>query len=262
MNKKSELRIKILRARTVMLFLALVSIINAVMIFTEKSEILPFSFATVTYTLVTGYIAAAEGGQAIYILSLVISGGVFLTGVFSYFLSKKNAKWLFVALVLSIFDTVGLIFFMFMYGFGYVFIFDLIIHGMVVFYLLLGVKASKEMAAMPESFEAGSEAPEANTPAQPAQKEELSEPIRDYNGEGERLLYGSFNGLNIKVVACEEEGSVLLVINGAVCDEAEYSETVSLNAIVNGTDILFEQEDGMAYLYADDDLLDKAALER
>ena len=91
MNKKSELRIKILRARTVMLFLALVSIINAVMIFTEKSEILPFSFATVTYTLVTGYIAAAEGGQAIYILSLVISGGVFLTGVFSYFLSKKNA---------------------------------------------------------------------------------------------------------------------------------------------------------------------------
>ena len=34
MNKKSELRIKILRARTVMLFLALVTIINAVMIFT------------------------------------------------------------------------------------------------------------------------------------------------------------------------------------------------------------------------------------
>ncbi len=256
MSKKGDIKIKILRARTTLLFLSLVSIINAVLILTEKSEILPFSFATVTYTLYSGYAAVVEGETAFFIPAVVIAGCVLFTGVLSYFLSKKNAKWLFAAFVLSAFDTVGLIFFMFMYGFGYLLIFDLIIHAMVLFYLATGVKATKEMAGLPADTQQTEEKPAETREA----KKELSEPIRDYGGEGERLLYGSCNGLNIKVIAVEDTGTILLVINNAVCDETEYNESASLNSIVNGIDILFEQEDGFAYLYADDELLDKGAI--
>ncbi len=85
--------------------------------------------------------------ESLFYVALVIALLIVALYLVCFFFSKKKPVWLTVALVLFIIDTA----FMFLYyGFSLDMIFDIAFHGWVIWILVSGVKAEKELRKMPK----------------------------------------------------------------------------------------------------------------
>lgn len=133
-------------ARGNLLLMTVLTVINAVLLLANSSYMLLFS-ATVPY-LSIAFALAFDGGLFYAFLSVaVIDIAIYLA---AWQLSKKNYGWMILSLVLFILDTIIMIgmYLLIEDASG---ILDILIHAIVLYYLIVGVKYGKKLKNMPES---------------------------------------------------------------------------------------------------------------
>ena len=299
MEERRILKLKINRARFNLMFLIILSVLNIFFICAGKGIHLPYSSAATTLLSGLAMQIKGDGGSSATVTLLLAAAGLCLLLLsLCYYFSKKHSVWMLTAMIAMVIDTFLLLIIIVTPsedGVNLLFILDLAMHALIIFYLGSAVKAHLDYAKLP-AFEGvedrieikqdfgGNEAEkveeeyddededeiiEEDELERSAEEEALTTPIGKFEGDEEdALVKGSFAGLDVFVVFEEEKAK--MVINGYVCDEitigAETQSKFELRAIVNDIDFSFDYEadfggDSM-YLYADDELLDSLGREK
>lgn len=241
-------------ARADLLLVIIFTVINIVMLFSGSESMMLFS-ATVPYVAVlVGYLANIEAGGALdwFVTgSLIFAFVILAMYLVCWFFSKKRYGWLLAALVLFSLDTVATVFlYLDNLGAG---VMDFLIHGIVIWYLAMGVKAGKQMKNMPQDMleaesEAAAEAPriplENSTPLRWADPELKHRVLLETECQGMRICYRRVKKTNE------------LVINGYVYAEVEMviEPSHELTAVFNGHKVVagFNSFTAKSYILVDD----------
>ncbi len=288
-NQRNDLKIRINRGRYNLLFVVLMSVINIFLISSSSQMLLPYSSSISNYSVALGISESLKSGNdSLRILGLVVACGVLMVIMVCYILSKSKPFYLVISLSIFVADTIVLATLEGASGSlasPYV-ILDLVIHLLAIFYIFSGIKAAKELRALPDEDD-NNQSEIATSTAQPfdeaddyeedivtddvideeeeEEEEDLTQPIGKYVDDGtEPLVQGVYDNLNVFAIIRDDKAE--LVINGFVCDELDvsYESEFQLRAFVNDIDFTFdykETERGkVMYLYADDELIDSLGL--
>lgn len=285
MQERRILRLKISRARSNLMFFVILSAFQLYIIATGGSLKLPFASAAALFVSNEFlFLSVQNSDPAIMIWGIALAALVIFVFLLCYLFSKKSSKWMLAGLMLVGIDTLVLLFVAFLNGISG-WILDIVLHGMLFYFLMVGVKSHIDYERLPQYDSVDEPIFNINQPNfgnEPQQEnsifseehipeyvdeEELSEPIGEYVDDGTApLCSGKKNGL--QVFAVVKNGIAELVINGQVCDRllVESKTEYKLCAIVNDIDFSFEYtktplKDAM-FLYADEELLDSAMIER
>ena len=150
-NPRTALEQKYNSARTNLLIMLGLTIINIVLLFTKSDVMLLFS-ATIPY-LATAFgigIAESEIGE-ISVALFGISGILIILYLLCWIFSKKHYGWMIAALALFVLDTATLILF-YLYIGDFSGILDLVIHIAVLFYLISGVVSGNKLKNLHTDF--------------------------------------------------------------------------------------------------------------
>ena len=146
------------------LFIVVCTVINIVLLLTHTDRYVLFSAYVPYFMVFTGmllcgklpaeYYEGLDGlelfDSSILVVMLVLAAiglGIYML---CWIFSKKRAGWLWVALVLISLDTVGLFL---LAGFDMSMLVDYIFHGLVIFYLIMGIITHKKLKALPAEDE-------------------------------------------------------------------------------------------------------------
>lgn len=151
-NPRTALEQKYNSARTNLLIMLGLTIINIVLLFTKSDVMLLFS-ATIPYLATAFGIGIAERGfSEISVALFGASGILIILYLLCWIFSKKHYGWMIVALALFVLDTATLILF-YLYIGDFSGILDLVIHIAVLFYLISGVVSGNKLKNLhPEFF--------------------------------------------------------------------------------------------------------------
>ncbi len=134
-------KIKFARARYILLFMTLLSIINIVYSHRGGGLYMPFSAAISTYSVAFGKTIGGSFRIICYGVAFILIICLFIC----YFTSKKHVLPLFIATSIVISDTfVLLILSIALSAFNVITLLDLILHILTVFYLFSGIKSFKK----------------------------------------------------------------------------------------------------------------------
>ena len=293
-DRKTDLKIRITRARYNMIFIVLMSVINIFLIISKSTMLMPYSSAISNYSVTLGISESLISGTDTFrIFGLIVACAVLMIIMVCYLLSKTKPLYMFIALSIIAADTIALAVIEAASGTlaSPIVILDIVAHGLAVFSIISGVKAFKELKSLPEDDEKKAiENPAINIDAvfnenniensfvedeyeemseeidnDPEDEEDLSQPIGKYVDDGtEPLVQGAIVGLKVFVVI--RNNIAELIINNYVCDElnVEFLSEFQLRTFVNDIEFSFdykETESGkIMYLYADDELLDSLGI--
>ena len=239
-------------ARVDLLLVIIFTVINIVMLFSGSETMMLFS-ATVPYVAVlVGYLANIEAGGALdwFVTgSLIFAFVILAMYLVCWFFSKKRYGWLLAALVLFSLDTVATVFlYLDNLGAG---VMDFLIHGIVIWYLAMGVKAGKQLKTLPEDVvEVEGGATVEDVPL------ENSAPLRWADPELKHrvLLEAECQGMRICYRRVKKTNE--LVINGYVYAEVEMliEPSHGLSAVFNGHKVVagFNSFTAKSYILVDD----------
>ena len=230
-NPRTALEQKYNSARTNLLIMLGLTIINIVLLFTKSDVMLLFS-ATIPYLATAFGIGIAERGfSEISVALFGASGILIILYLLCWIFSKKHYGWMIAALALFVLDTATLILF-YLYIGDFSGILDLVIHIAVLFYLISGVVSGNALKKLhPEFF-----APQYNvqTQSQASPGSFVSEntesddvisansPIirhADLNVKFRILIEANYNGHQVCYRRVKRVNE--LVIDGYVYDEVE-----------------------------------------
>lgn len=218
-------------ARWDLLIVIIFTVLNIVMLFGGSESMMLFSASIPYYAVAIAYFAnLTYGGLEWFVTgSLILAFIILAVYLLCWFFSKKRYGWLIAALVLFCLDTVGtVVLYMDSLASG---IMDFVIHGIVIWYLAMGIKAGKQLKTMPAEVvdaEGGvvtDEMPPENSAhirwADPELKHRV---LLEAAAEGLRICYRRVGRTNE------------LVINGYVYDEKEMliEPSHELSAVFNG----------------------------
>ena len=142
-------------ARTNLLLMIAFTLLNIILLFAKANYMMLFS-ATVPYFSVV--IGMEDGSGMLLVPSILVAAITLILYFLCWLLSKRSWVWMIVALVLFALDSLVLVglYVMMQEASG---ILDFLIHGWVLYYLIMGVKYGKQLKAQP--------AQEAEIPQQP-----------------------------------------------------------------------------------------------
>lgn len=218
-------------ARLDLLIVIIFTVLNIVMLFTGSETMMLFSATVPYYAVAIAYFANLQyGGLEWFITgSLILAFIVLAVYLLCWFFSKKRHGWLIVALVLFCLDTLAtMVLYMGDFASG---IMDFLIHGVVIWYLALGVKAGKKLKTMPaEVVDAEGDVVTEEVPLENSVHIRWADPelkhrvLLEAEAEGLRICYRRVGRTNE------------LVINGYVYDEKEMliEPSHELFAVFNG----------------------------
>ena len=293
-DRKTDLKIRITRARYNMIFIVLMSVINIFLITSKSTMLMPYSSAISNYSVTLGISESLVSGTDTFrIFGLIVACAVLMIIMVCYLLSKTKPLYMFISLSIITADTIALVVIEAAGGTlaSPFVILDIVAHALAVFSIISGIKAFKELKSLPEDEEKQSiDNSTTNNDAVYNEnnlennideddyeeiieesendfedEEDLSQPIGKYVDDGtEPLVQGSIEGLKAFVVIRDNKAE--LIINNFVCDElnVEYLIEFQLKTFVNDIEFSFdykETESGkIMYLYADDELLDSLGI--
>ena len=146
MSTKEMIQQKYKTARNNLLLMLILTIVNIILYVVGSDTMMLFS-ATVPYFGVI--IGSVSGSQMFSIFCACIAVAILILYLLCWILSKDHYGWMIAALVLFIIDTLAMIGIYF--GMGEISgILDVVIHGWVLYYLVIGVKYGKQIKNMPE----------------------------------------------------------------------------------------------------------------
>ena len=206
-------------ARLDLLIIIIFTVLNIVMLFTGSETMMLFSATIPYYTVAIAYFANLQyGGLEWFVTgSLILAFVILAVYLLCWFFSKKRFGWLTAALVLFCIDTVAMVLLYLSEPVSG--LMDYLIHGVVIWYLFMGVKAGKQLKAMPEEVvDADGGAVAEDAPQAPL---ENSAPIRWADPELKHrvLLETECQGMRICYRRVKRTNE--LVINGYVYAEVE-----------------------------------------
>ena len=149
MNERDVALNKVKNARYNLLVMIIFTLVNLVLLMLDSTTFLLFS-ATVPYYAVAFNMIFVNG--TLPVVGLVIAAICLLAYFLCWLFSKKNTSWMLVALILFIIDTICLILLYVLAG-DFSGILDFVIHVMVIYYLITGVKYGSKLKKMPEAVE-------------------------------------------------------------------------------------------------------------
>lgn len=137
-------------ARWDLLIVIIFTVLNIVMLFGGSETMMLFSATVPYYAVAIAYFANLQyGGLAWFVTgSLILAFIILAAYLLCWFFSKKRCGWLIAALVLFCLDTLATVF-LYMGDFASG-IMDFVIHGIVIWYLAMGVKAGKQLKTLPQ----------------------------------------------------------------------------------------------------------------
>ena len=290
-DRKTDLKIKITRARYNMIFIVLMSVINIFLITSKSNMLMPYSSAISNYSVTLGITESLiSGSDTFRIFGLVVACAVLMVIIICYLLSKTKPLYMFIALSIIAADTIVLAIIEAVNGTlaSPIVILDIVAHGLAVFSIISGIKSFKELKSLPKEddnlpttneldnnveYDNESAYDENNynetddtfDEAQDNEEEDLSQPIGKYMDDGTKpLVQGSIDGLKAFVVIRDNKAE--LVINNFVCDELDisYLSEFQLRTYVNDIEFSFDYKETVSgkimYLYADNELLDSLGI--
>ena len=237
-------------ARFDLLIVIIFTVINIVMLFTGSETMMLFSATIPYYAVAIAYFTNLQlGGLDWFVTgSLIFAFVILAVYLVCWFFSKKRHGWLTVALVLFCLDTLATVFlYMDNLASG---IMDFVIHGAVIYYLIMGVKAGQKLKTMPQEDVAV--VAEALANAQPL---ENSVHIRWADPELKHrvLLEAECQGMRICYRRVKKTNE--LVINGYVYAEVEMviEPSHELTAVFNGHKVVagFNSLTAKSYILVD-----------
>lgn len=213
MEKRKIYQQKFNSARSNLLLMLILTVVNIVLLVAGSDTFLLFS-ASIPYYAVC--LPVVWGEYALFLAGCILAAVLMVLYFLCWLLSKKRPGWLVVALVLFALDTLGLV------GF-YVLaeeisgIMDLLIHVWVLYYLISGISCAKKLKNIPMTLEETEEAEAIEAEA----ASDHSVPIRRI-GEDEKcrvLLEAEYGGR--RIVYRRVKRTNQLVINDYIYDEIE-----------------------------------------
>ena len=263
-DEKIKLKVKTNRGRYTLLFMIILTLVDAFIVFTKGFPMMPFSSAISTYGIVYACVFRTKS-TLFFAVGLAIAIIALTALVVCYLKSKKNIIFMVFSMWFVIIDSVVLIAYSLFNGlYDSILVVNIIIHGMTVFYFWSGINAYKELSKQTaenadNEYDIDIEDEDALENTEAPQGEET--PLRPYIDDGTpQLLSGKISGLNAFVVI--KNGVAMLIINNTVCGEQNIAENndFELRIIVNDIDFSFQYKrlynGETMYLYADDVLLD------
>ena len=238
-------------ARFDLLIVIIFTVLNIVMLFTGSETMMLFSATIPYYAVAIAYFANLQMGGLEWFVngSLILAFIILAVYLVCWFFSKKRNGWLVAALVLFCLDTLATVF---LYADNLTSgIMDFLIHGIVIWYLAMGVKAGKQMKNMPQ--EMGDAVVEQLMNPQPL---ENSVHIRWADPELKHrvLLEAEYQGMRICYRRVKKTNE--LVINGYVYAEVEMviEPSHELTAVFNGHKVVagFNSLTAKSYILVDD----------
>ena len=133
-------------ARTNLLLMLALTAINLVLLATGSDYMMLFS-ATIPYLSVA--FGLYNEMTVLLVAGIAIAAVSMIAYLLCWIFSKKHYGWMIAALVLFALDTICLVGFYFYAG-DFSGILDLLIHVLVLYYLILGVKSGYQLTYLPE----------------------------------------------------------------------------------------------------------------
>ena len=262
-------------ARLDLLIVIIFTVFNIVMLFTGSETMMLFSATIPYYAVAIAYFTNLQlGGLEWFVTgSLIFAFVILAMYLVCWFFSKKRNGWLIAALVLFCLDTVATVFlYLGALGEG---IMDFLIHGIVIWYLAMGVKAGKQLKTLPEDVvEVEGGAAVENVPLENSAPLRWADPelkhrvLLEAECQGMRICYRRVkqpvdghwqvkrNGLNWRANYIKSKMLNELVINGYVYAEVEMviGPSHELTAVFNGHKVVagFNSLTAKSYILVDD----------
>lgn len=234
-------------ARVDLLIVIIFTIFNIAMIFAESETVMLFSAAIPFYAVALAYSAQLAYGGLMWLVqgSLILAAVVLVLYVLCWYLSKKHYGWLIGAAVLFGLDTLAVLF---LYGaiWGELLAgaMDILLHGLLMYYLIQGAVSGYRLKHMPQEIEE-------ELPQQPVDTWPI-EAAAPMAGQ-EILLETAAYGLHIGYRRVERVYE--LIINDYVFDRAEVlvESNHALRAVCNGhvVEAGFQTGSAMYYILVD-----------
>lgn len=270
MDKVLKLKKWIKTAKSTILIVAVLTIVNTVLIAVNADTVFTFSaYIPQLITAVFAELALEEGNNSLIFIGAAISIFIALIYVAIWQGSKKKDSLITVSLVLFSIDS-GVLLFDAVSYFDVSFIIDIFFHGWVIFDLIMGVSSYSKLKKMPEELRVlqqneeqtgyynpvpmGTDANN-NAPYQPAgfeNEQADSTPIRISENKGRAVISAEYNGMNVEVR--RSRGLTELIVDGKVYAEQKgiVETEYTLYAKVSG--VLFSVTmtvQSVMFLYAD-----------
>ena len=217
-------------ARSNLLLMVIFTVVNIVLLYTGSESMLLFS-ASIPYILVA--MGVFGGNFELFVFGMIVSVVLIVLYFLCWLLSKKHPGWLIVALVLFILDILAMVglFLLAEEASGIV---DVLFHGWVLYYLIIGIISAAKLKKMP--------AEEPVVEAVAVEDQPVADPVPLHRiGEDEkcRILlehtYGSY-----RIVYRRVKRTNQLVINDYIYDQIELlaEPAHSLSARIGGHEIV------------------------
>ncbi len=233
-NKKEFALQQVKMARSNLLLMIALTVVNIILLATGADTMLLFS-ATVPY-----YVAAfgifSEISQLI-VAGLVIAAVILVLYLLCWIFSKKHYGWMIAALVFFILDSIAMIG-LYILAEDFSGILDLVIHIWVLYYLIIGVRYGYKLKNIPpEEVVEYEQAEQQTIPSTDAQGNSVALRVVQNDVKNKILIDGEYLG---HYICYRRVGRVNeLVIDGYVYDELEILvETAhALEATIDGHNI-------------------------
>lgn len=259
MNERQKFEKQYAGARANLLMMTLLTCVNVVLLALRTGTTFLFS-ASIPQVAYAFFSTGARDQSASGLLIGALFIGLFLL---CYFLSKGNPHWMTAAAALFALDTLFLVVWLIAYTDSLLSnVMDILFHGWVLYYLILGVRAARKLAKLPvQTANDAFETPPA--PQQTAARPPMQEtPLGMHDGGGDRLLAAEYGGLQIAVF--RQDMDTLLVVNGQIYSRWHglMEHRYTLTARVEGVPIVCTYttenvQSGLMRLYAGGQPLDE-----
>ena len=135
-------------ARYILLGTVIITVVSLILLLTNSDVYIPY-YAAVPYMLVQfGIIMDGIGGGNMTTVGLVLAGVILVGYLLSWFMAADRPGWLKAGLALMIADTVLLVGVSLLMDMTLMdIVFELFLHGVVIYELFAGVKAEKKSAS-------------------------------------------------------------------------------------------------------------------
>ncbi len=232
---------KIGSARSNLLLMIILTVVNIVLLFIGSESMLLFSATVPYYAVATGVWAEDTNLLIIGIIEAVV---FLLLYLLCWYLSKKKNLWLTVALVLFIVDSIVMVM-LYLWAEDVSGILDAAIHALILYYLINGVVNARKLKKLPleeeisADVERDTEAPQ-STPLRTAEN--------DTEGKIRIFLEGDYEGHHICYRRIKRTNE--LVVDGYVYAELEMliEPPHELTAKIGPTDIAVGFDGAYSYI--------------
>lgn len=233
-------------ARSNLLLVIILTLVNIVLLFTESESMLLFSASIPYYAVVFGVLLD------ILPMGLAVAAVLLVLYFLCWLLSKKRSGWLIVALVLFVLDTLGMVG-LYLLAEDFSGVLDALIHIWVLAYLIMGISAAKKLKNLPEDVQIPVDGAESADYAQP----EMPKRRIDENEKSRIFVEGNFGGH--RIVFRRVKRTNQLVIDNYICDETEMViETAhALSAVMDTHEVIAGYDGHHSYIKVDGQVIVK-----